>query len=151
MSVRRVVTALAIAVPLVIAAYAALGVRSMWAELREAADMELPPGYVIVEREERGTAFCPITCPGEGEPVIDLTVAGPTGADPCADLAPAIADQHGPVSTEAPMGLEGCLYAELDEVSGDAHLVVSTSFLNAAGCPPAPAPCARLHLSSGVE
>ena len=155
MTRRRIILGLFVAVAMLIGGaglYLRHSARTLWSDLRAAADLTLPHGYSVVEREERGTAFCLITCAGEGEAQILLTVAGPAGADPCADLEAALADSTSGLTTEPPLGLLGCLYADLPSVGSDAFLTVRPEVIPGIdGCVGDRRPCALLLLSSGID
>jgi hypothetical protein len=122
-------------------------VQTTWADLRAAAaDLDLPDGYEVTNREERGTAFCVITCSGDGEATILVTVEGPVGASPCDDLAASLAPEHPSISSTPTLGRVGCLFADLPEVGGDAYLQVTTRCTSVQG-----GLCAEVIVSSGIE
>lgn len=120
--------------------------QAIWSDLRAAADLELPSGYAVTAREEQGTAFCVITCAGDGEATILVTVEGPPGASPCEDLAVSLAADHPSLTATPTMGRIGCLFADLPEVADGAFLQVTTSCTSVDG-----GPCAQIRVSSGLD
>lgn len=119
-------------------------VQTIWADLRTAAALDLPSGYTITSRDEQGTAVCFVTCGGEGEATILITVEGPPGANLYSDLAVSLAKAHPKLSTTPSAGWVGCLFGDLP---GGGYLqVMPNNCATVHG-----GPCAQVRLSSGID
>lgn len=126
---------------------------TLWDRLRDTAEqVQAPDGFTLVERSERGSAACFVSC-NRGEPVIELTFSTELldEAAICQALRPVVLALTG-AEVEAPDATgSGCVTVALPHIHHDASATVGATTASPFGPPSADVLWGTVTVSSGIE